>query len=93
MAASAIELATAAAAAAPADEAAASGALQSALAELTGAGGDLVRLVGLARCDKSALTAALKDLGFRGLRKRQQLQKELEALAASSGSTAPGPAT
>ena len=71
--------------AAAADATGAAGALGGAIAELEGAGGDLVALVELARENKSStLAAALKELGFKSLRKRQQLQKELEALAKPS---------
>ena len=48
------------------------------LDELTAAGGDVKVLAQMAKVDRTALTAKLKELGFKGLRTRQRLEAELK---------------
>ena len=60
--------------------AAGAGGLTEKLRALSLAGGDLPTLAGLANGDsRTELTAALKALGFKGLRTRQELEQELRA--------------
>lgn len=52
----------------------------SALDEVVAAGGDLRALAALAQGDERAeLTAALKELGFKGLRTRSKIEAELKS--------------
>lgn len=47
------------------------------MAALQDSGGDLVKLKALAKGDKGALHLQLKSLGFKGMRQRAQLEKQL----------------
>ena len=53
------------------------------LRELTIAGGDLPTLGALATRDRTELTAALKALGFKGLKTRNELEQDLKAWQAA----------
>ena len=53
------------------------------LQELKLAGGDLPALAALAARDRTELMAALKELGFKGLKSRNELEQDLKAWQAA----------
>ena len=54
------------------------------LRELKLAGGDLPSLGKLATSDRTELTAALKELGFKGLGTRNKMEQDLKAWVAAN---------